>query len=236
MNMEFLPPTDPGRIRPDGPDDPRGRPDSTRILLVDDHPVVRQGIRQILVDSFESVEVGEAENADAAFREIRASDWTLVVLDISIPGVSGLEILRGIRHERPELPVLILSMHPAEQFARRAMNAGASGYLTKHSGPRELVHAVQALIDQGVYFIGETTSAQAGEEGDRPNRLHESMSDSEYQVLRMMALGKTVSQIAQEISLSVKTVSTYRARVLEKMNMRTTAELMRYAILNRLVD
>jgi DNA-binding NarL/FixJ family response regulator len=236
MNMELRPPTDPGQIRPDGPHLPRERSDTTRILLVDDHPVVRQGIRQILTDSFQSVEVGEAETAEAAFHSIRTSDWTLVMLDISIPGVSGLEILRRIRYERPELPVLILSMHPAEQFARRAMNAGAAGYLTKHSGPQELVRAVQAVIDHGVYFTGETISRQEVEEGERPNRLHEGLSDREYQVLRMMALGKTVSQIAQEISLSVKTVSTYRARVLEKMHMRTTAELMRYAILNRLVD
>jgi DNA-binding NarL/FixJ family response regulator len=236
MNMELLPPAESGGIGPGGPHHSSDRPDTTRILLVDDHPVVRQGIRQILTDAFHAVEVGEAATADDAFREIRTSDWTLVVLDISMPGVSGLEILRGIRHERPELPVLILSMHPAEQFARRAMNAGASGYLTKHSGPRELVHAVQALIDRGVYFSPETSSSQPGEESDRAKRLHEGLSDREYQVLRMMALGKTVSQIAQEISLSVKTVSTYRARVLEKMNMRTTAELMRYAILNRLVD
>ncbi len=199
--------------------------------------MVRQGIRQILTDAFHAVEVGEAATADDAFREIRASDWTLVVLDISMPGVSGLEILRGIRHERPELPVLILSMHPAEQFARRAMNAGASGYLTKHSGPRELVHAVQALIDRGV-LLQPRDIIEPGwaKRASRAKRLHEGLSDREYQVLRMMALGKTVSQIAQEISLSVKTVSTYRARVLEKMNMRTTAELMRYAILNRLVD
>jgi DNA-binding NarL/FixJ family response regulator len=236
MNMELLPPTESGRIGPGGPHHSSDRPDTTRILLVDDHPVVRQGIRQILTDAFDAVEVGEAATADDAFREIRSSDWTLVVLDISMPGVSGLEILRGIRHERPALPVLILSMHPAEQFAGRAMNAGASGYLTKHSGPRELVQAVQALIDGGVYFNPETSSSLAGGESDRANRLHDGLSDREYQVLRMMALGKTVSQIAQEISLSVKTVSTYRARVLEKMNMRTTAELMRYAILNRLVD
>lgn len=236
MNMEPFPPTEPNRVGTGGPHHSSDRPDATRILLIDDHPVVRQGIRQILTDAFQAVEVGEAETAEAAFQEIRKSDWTLVVLDLSIPGVSGLEILRGIRHERPDLPILILSMHPAEQFARRAMNAGASGYLTKHSGPLELVRAVQALIDRGVYFSPDISSSPVGEESKSANRLHEGLSDREYQVLRMMAQGKTVSQIAQEISLSVKTVSTYRSRVLEKMNMRTTAELMRYAILNRLVD
>jgi DNA-binding NarL/FixJ family response regulator len=236
MNMELLPPTEPHGLGPGSPNQPSGQSGATRILLVDDHPVVREGIRQILTDAFQAVEVGEAETAEAALKEIRSAEWTLIVLDISIPGVSGLEILRRIHHERPDVPVLILSMHPAEQFAKRAMNAGASGYLTKHSGPRELVDAVQALIDHGVYFGPETSSNPIGEERDPADSLHEGLSDREYQVLRMMAQGKTVSQIAHEISLSVKTVSTYRARVLEKMNMRTTAELMRYAILNRLVD
>jgi DNA-binding NarL/FixJ family response regulator len=236
MSMEFLPPGDRGFDKPNAPTDSSVPDHRTRILLVDDHPVVREGIKRILADAFQFVEVGEAESAEAALGEIRASVWSVVVLDISIPGVSGLEILRGIRRERPDLPVLILSMYPAEQFAQRAMNAGASGYLTKHSGPRELVRAIRALIDHGFYFGSGTTSGFGTATDDRSNRLHDGLSDREYQVLRMIALGKTVSQIAQEVSLSVKTVSTYRARVLEKMNMRTTAELMRYAILNRLVD
>ena len=210
---------------------------TTRILLVDDHPVVRQGIKQILTDAFHLVEVGEAENAGAALTEIRTSDWDVVVLDLTIPGVNGLELLRDIRRERPALPILVLSMHTAEQFARRTMSAGASGYLTKSSGPAELVRAIDTLVSGGLYVSPHSDAAGLPDTGtDRGTRLHEGLSDREYQVLRMIALGKTVSQIAAEISLSVKTVSTYRARVLEKMNMRTTAELMRYAILNRLVD
>lgn len=210
---------------------------TTRILLVDDHPVVRQGIKQILTDAFHLVEVGEAENAGAGLTQIRTSDWDVVVLDLTIPGVNGLELLRDIRRERPALPILVLSMHTAEQFARRTMSAGASGYLTKSSGPAELVRAIDTLISGGLYVSPHTDAAGSPDTGaDRGTRLHEGLSDREYQVLRMIALGKTVSQIAAEIALSVKTVSTYRARVLEKMNMRTTAELMRYAILNRLVD
>jgi len=209
----------------------------TRILLVDDHPVVRQGIKQILTDAFQAVEVGEAEDAKNALIEIGATNWDVVVLDITMPGVSGLGVLREIRRERPRLPVLVLSMHPAEQFAQRTMNAGASGYLTKHSGPRELVRAIRLLIEGGLYVHPPAdATGPAGIATEPRPRSHETLSDREYQILRMLARGKTVSQIAREISLSVKTVSTYRARLSEKMNMHTTAELIRYAILNRLVD
>jgi two-component system, NarL family, invasion response regulator UvrY len=208
-----------------------------RILLVDDHPVVRQGIRQILTEAFPVVQIGEAEHADEALTALRTSGWDIIVLDIAMPGVTGLELLREIRRERPALPVLILSMHPAEQFASRAMLAGASAYLTKHSGPGELVEAIEALTSGKVYVSPHADAGESPESRDsQPPSAHEKLSDREYQVLRMIAQGKTVSQIAAEISLSVKTVSTYRARVLEKMNMRTTAELMRYAIVNRLVD
>jgi len=237
MSMGFQPfAHETGRVAA-GSGDPILSQRTTRILLVDDHPVVRQGIKQILTDAFHLVEVGEAENAGAALTEIRTSDWDVVVLDLTIPGVNGLELLRDIRRERPALPILVLSMHTAEQFARRTMSAGASGYLTKSSGPSELVRAIDTLVSGGLYVSPHSDTAGLPDTGtDRGTRLHEGLSDREYQVLRMIALGKTVSQIAAEISLSVKTVSTYRARVLEKMNMRTTAELMRYAILNRLAD
>ena len=220
-----------------GSNDPVTTDRTTRILLVDDHPVVRQGIRQILTEAFRLVEVGEADNAAEALTDVRSGDWDVVVLDLTMPGVSGFELLRDLRRERPQLPILVLSMHPADQFARRTMNAGASGYLTKHSGPTELVRAIETLISGGLYLgsHGDPT-ASSDQAAERGTHLHEGLSDREYQVLRMIALGKTVSQIAAEISLSVKTVSTYRARVLEKMSMHTTAELMRYAILNRLVD
>jgi len=209
---------------------------TTRILLVDDHPVVRQGIKQILTEASLLVYGGEAESAAEALTEVRSTEWAVVVLDLTMPGVNGFELLRDIRRERPHLPILVLSMHPAEQFARRTMNAGASGYLTKHSGPTELVRAIETLISGGLYVSSHLDPAASIDPAERGTRLHEGLSDREYQVLRMIALGKTVSQIAAEISLSVKTVSTYRARVLEKMSMHTNAELMRYAILNRLVD
>lgn len=219
-----------------GSDDPPVNERPRRILLVDDHPVVRQGIKQILTEAFHPVQVGEAESAAEALTAVRRAEWDVVVLDLTMPGVNGLELLRDIRHERPDLPILVLSIHPAEQFARRTINAGASGYLTKHTGPTELVRAIDTLIGGGLYVSPVANPAGSVEASAPGTRLHEGLSDREYQVLRMIALGKTVSQIAAEISLSVKTVSTYRARVLEKMHMHTTAELMRYAILNHLVD
>lgn len=209
----------------------------TRILLVDDHPVVRQGIKQVLAGAFHPALVGEAANAEEGLTEVRSTDWDVMVLDLTLPGLSGLDLLKDLRRERPTLPVLVLSMHPADQFARRAMNAGASGYLTKDSAPTELVKAVGEVIAGRRYLnsavIDKLVTNQTSEARHRP---HELLSDREYQVLRMIASGLTVSQVAARLSLSVKTVSTYRARVLEKMNMKTTAELMHYGIQNGLVD
>jgi DNA-binding NarL/FixJ family response regulator len=209
----------------------------TRILLIDDHPVVRQGIRQILAGAFTPSIVGEAANAEEGMNEIRSTDWDVLVLDLTLPGTSGLDMLKDLRRVRPTLPVLVLSMHPPDQFARRAMNAGASGYLTKDSPPTELIRAVGEVVAGRRYLnpavVDElVTSIQP----DRAQRPHEALSDREYQVLRMIASGLTVSQVAARLSLSVKTVSTYRARVLEKMNMKTTAELMHYGIQHNLVD
>jgi two-component system invasion response regulator UvrY len=209
----------------------------TRILLVDDHPVVRQGIKQVLAGAFHPALVGEASNAEEGMNEIKNTEWDVMVLDLSLPGTSGLDLLKDLRRERPTLPVLVLSMHPPDQFARRAMNAGASGYLTKDSNPTELVKAVSEVIAGRRYLnptvIEELVSNLQPERGQRP---HEALSDREYQVLRMIASGLTVSQVAARLSLSVKTVSTYRARVLEKMGMKTTAELMHYGIQHGLVD
>jgi two-component system invasion response regulator UvrY len=209
----------------------------TRILLVDDHPVVRQGIKQVLAGAFHPAHVGEASNAEEGMTEIKSTEWDVLVLDLSLPGTSGLDMLKDLRRERPTLPVLVLSMHAPEQFARRAMNAGASGYLTKDSDPIELVKAVGEVIAGRRYLnpsvIEELVSDLQPERGQHP---HEALSDREYQVLRMIASGLTVSQVATRLTLSVKTVSTYRARVLEKMNMKTTAELMHYGIQQGLVD
>ena len=209
----------------------------TRILLVDDHPIVRQGIKQVLVGAFQPALVGEAANAEEGLSEVRNTAWDVLVLDLTLPGVSGLDLLKDLRRERPSLPVLVLSMHPPDQFARRAMNAGAAGYLTKDSAPTELVKAVGEVIAGRRYLnplVIEDLVSRVQPDSER--RPHEALSDREYQVLRMIASGLTVSQVATKLSLSVKTISTYRARVLEKMNMRTTAELMYYGIQQGLVD
>jgi len=207
-----------------------------RILLVDDHPVVRYGIRQIVVDGLKSVSIGEASDAAHAMATIRADNWDLVVLDVTMPGASGLDLLKEIRRDYPDLPVLVLSMHPAAQFARRALAAGASGYLTKDSAPTELVTAIEE-IRRGRQYLG---TRRAGWTGAEPTRTasapHEALSDREYQVLRMIGSGQKVSEIAGALGLSVKTISTYRIRLLDKLQMRSNAELMRYAIENRLVD
>ncbi len=208
----------------------------TRILLVDDHPIVRQGIKQVLSGAFHPALVGEAATAEEGMIEIRNTDWDVMVLDISLPGASGLDLLKDLRRERPTLPVLVLSMHPPDQFARRAMNAGASGYLTKDSPPTELVKAVGEVMAGRRYVNPAVIEEMAMNlQPARDQRPHEVLSDREYQVLRMIASGLTVSQVATRLSLSVKTVSTYRARVLEKMNMKTTAELMHYGIQQNLV-
>ena len=209
----------------------------TRILLVDDHPLVRQGIRQVLTGAFHPALVGEAANAEEGLSEVRTTEWDVMVLDLTLPGVSGLDLLKDLRRERPSLPVLVLSMHPADQFARRAMNAGASGYLTKDSAPTELVRAVGEVI-AGRRYLNSAVIEElvVHHQADHEQRPHEVLSDREYQVLRMIASGLTVSQVATRLSLSVKTISTYRARVLEKMNMKTTAELMHYGIQHGLVD
>ena len=205
-----------------------------RILLVDDHPVVRHGIRQILVDGLKNVSVGEASDARGARASIRGNGWDVVVLDVTLPGESGLDLLKDLRRSHPSLPVLVLSMHPAAQFARRALAAGALGYLTKESAPTELVSAVEQ-ISRGRQYLGSRAHDRGpAARADRPP--HDVLSDREYQVLRMLGSGRTVSEIAASLSLSVKTVSTYRARLLDKLQMRSNAELMRYAIENGLVD
>jgi two-component system invasion response regulator UvrY len=209
----------------------------TRILLVDDHPIVRQGIKQVLAGAFDPAVVGEAANAAEGMSEVRGTDWDVMVLDITLPGASGLDLLKDLRRERPTLPVLVLSMHPADQFARRAMTAGASGYLTKDSPPTELVKAVGEVMAGRRYLNPAMLDELAtNPQPDRSQPAHEVLSDREYQVLRMIASGLTVSQVAARLMLSVKTVSTYRARVLGKMNMNTTAELMHYGIQHNLVD
>ena len=212
------------------------RPAALRIMLVDDHPIVRRGLRDILVDAFAGAVIHEVGFGRDALALIHTQSWHVVVLDLSLPDGSGLDVLKRVRELRPRLPVLILSMHTADQFARRAIAAGASGYLTKDIADVELVTAVSRLVRGGKYFGPEVLERVAlGLHPDREDRPHERLSDREYQVLRMIGSGRTVSEIATELVLSVKTVSTYRARLLEKMRMRTNADLTRYCMENRLI-
>jgi len=208
-----------------------------RILIADDHPVVRQGLRQIIAETSDMVVVDEASNGWEVLSKVRASSYDVVLLDISMPGRSGVDILKELKDERPGLPVLILSIHPEEQYALRALRAGASGYLTKESAPDELVAAIRKISMGGKYVSSSLAEILASELGTSDEELpHKTLSNREYQVMRMIALGKTVTEIAEELSLSVKTVSTYRSRILEKMRMKNNAEITYYAVKNRLVD
>jgi DNA-binding NarL/FixJ family response regulator len=208
-----------------------------RILIVDDHAVVRLGLREILTDE-PNVEVSEAADPREALKLIREQTWNLVVLDIDLPGRGGLELLKDVKRERHRLPVLILSVYPEEQFALRTLKAGASGFLSKDSAPEELVNAVRKILKGGKYFSERVVdrlllNPHANEPTAYP---HDTLSDREFQILCLFGSGKTVKEIAKDLSLSPPTVSTYRARILEKMEMRTTAELVRYAIQNRLAN
>jgi two-component system, NarL family, invasion response regulator UvrY len=206
----------------------------TRILLIDDHPIVRLGVRRILSDHFNPVFIGEAGDAESGAMQALTEEWDVVVLDITMPGAVGLDVLKHIREQRPLLPILVLSIHPANQFARRALHAGASGYLTKDSAPSELVGAIED-VKRGRRYVSEAVKATMAGTKSRI-ATHEALSDREYQALRMLGSGRTVSEISEELGLSVKTVSTYRARVLQKLGMRTNAELMRYVMENGLLD
>lgn len=208
-----------------------------RVLIVDDHPVVRRGLREILADE-RDINVSETADPHEALRLIQEQSWSLVVLDIDLPGRGGLELLRDARRERPRLPVLILSVYPEEQFALRTLRAGASGYLSKDSAPDDLVKAVRKILRGGRYFgerVVEQLLRNPNERAATPYP-HELLSDRELQILCLFGRGRTVKEIAGELSLSRPTVSTYRARILEKMQLRTTAELVRYAVQNRLAN
>lgn len=208
-----------------------------KVLIADDHAVVRQGLRQILTETADMTMAGEAANGLEALDRARAGEYDVLVLDLTMPGRSGFDILKELRAEKSKLPVLILSMHAEEQFAVRLLKAGASGYLNKESAPDELVKAIRKVVSGGRYVSPALAEKLAFEmDSDSDGLLHDSLSDREFQVLRMMAAGQTVKEIATELALSVKTISTYRARILEKMNLRTNAELIHYAIQNQLVD
>ena len=208
-----------------------------RILIADDHAILRRGLGEILAREFKDAVCGEAENAQQALVQAQSHDWDLVILDITMPGRSGVDLLGDLKRARPALPVLVLSMHPEDQYGKRVLKAGASGYMNKESAPEELIKAIRKVLTGGRYVSPMLAEKLASDLNQETGRLaHEALSDREFEVLRMIGSGKTVSQIAQELRLSVTTVSTYRARILEKMNMSSTAELMRYALRAHLVD
>jgi len=208
-----------------------------KILIADDHAVVRRGLKQILAEEPNMAVFGEACNAQEVLKNVREQNWDIVILDITMPDRSGLEVLKELKNIRPKLPVLILSIHPEEQYAVRVLKAGAAGYMTKESAPEELVKAVRKVIRGSKYISPSLVEKLAFDlETDSEKPLHETLSDREYQVMCMIASGKTVKEIAKKLYLSVKTISTHRARILGKMKMKTNAELTHYAIKNRLVD
>jgi two-component system, NarL family, invasion response regulator UvrY len=207
-----------------------------RILIIDDHAVVRQGLKQILAEEFTQAVFGEAATAQEAIERVWKENWDVVVLDITMPGRSGLDVLKEIKKSRPRLPVLMLSMHPEDQFAVRLLKIGASGYMTKESAPNELVGAVKKVMAGGRYVSPALAEKMASYLAiDVQAAPHERLSDREFLVLRQIASGKTPTIIARELGLSVKTISTYRMRILEKMSMTNNAELTHYAIQNQLV-
>ncbi len=208
-----------------------------RILVADDHAIVREGVKQILADVSDMVVQDEAENGQETLEKVARNDYEVVLLDISMPGRSGLEILEDIKSERPKLPVLILSMHPEEQYAVRALRAGASGYVTKASAPQELIGAIRKASRGGKYVtasLAEKLALELDVITEKPP--HEKLSNREYQVMLMLAEGQSVSEIAENLFLSVKTISTYRTRIMDKMGLKKNAELTLYAIHNKLID
>jgi two-component system invasion response regulator UvrY len=208
-----------------------------RVFVADDHAVVRRGMLQILEEVPDMVSAGEAGTGREVLRAMQKHDCDVLVLDISMPDGSGLEVLKQLRTLRPDLRVLILSMYPEKQYALRALKTGAAGYLTKESAPDELIAAIRKVARGGRYITQSLAERLAGELADKVEKEpHETLSDREYQVMTMLATGKSVTDIATELSLSVKTVSTYRARILEKLGLDSTAEIMRYAIEQGLVE
>ena len=208
-----------------------------KVLIADDHPIVRQGLRQILSGTPDMEVAGEAATAQETLNQVQAGGWDVLVLDITLPDRSGFDILKDLKLGQPQLPVLVLSIHAEEQLAVRVLKAGAAGYLTKENAPGELVKAIRKVVSGGKYIsrgLAETLAFNLDVASDRP--LHEALSDREFQVMQMMAGGKTLTEIADTLSLSVKTVSTYRTRLLQKMNLDTNAEIIRYAIENGLIE
>lgn len=208
-----------------------------RILIADDHPLFREGLRGILAGCPDITVSGEASNGQEVLEKVWNNEYDMVLLDIAMPGTQGLEVLKRLKNEKPKLPVLVLSMYPEEQYAVRVIKAGASGYLTKESASEELITAIRRISGGRKYItssIAERLADDVEPTAEKP--LHDTLSDSEFEVFRMIAAGKTTTQIAEELFLSAKTISTYRSRILEKMKMKTNAELIHYAIKHNMFD
>jgi two-component system, NarL family, invasion response regulator UvrY len=208
-----------------------------KILIVDDHAIFRQGLRRIVEDTPDIAIVGEAETAQEALDLSRKEYCDVMVLDLTLPDRSGLDVLKELKQEQPRLPILVLTMHSEDQFAVRVLKAGAAGYLNKRGAPEELIDAIKKVYRGGKYVSPHLAEKLVYElDTNSEKALHEKLSDREYQVLRLIGSGKTIGEIAVALSLSVTTISTYRARILEKTGMKTSAELTRYAIENGLID
>ena len=207
-----------------------------RILIADDHTVVRKGLRQILAEEFTDAYIEDVPDAEEVIKKVIKEKWDVVISDLTMPGQSGLDVLLFIKQKYPSIPVLILSIHPEEQYAIRVLKAGASGYLSKDTAPDELVNAVKRVM-QGKKYITLSIAEKIANslDNDSDKKLHELLSDREFNVFKMLAAGKSVGEIAESLSLSVTTVSTYRTRILSKMNMKTNANLTLYAIENSLL-
>jgi len=209
-----------------------------KILIADDHTLFRKGLQHILSEYPDKVVTDEASNGQEVLDKIWHNDYDMVLLDITMPGMTGLEALKQLKNDRPKLPVLVLSMHPEEQYAVRVIRAGASGYLRKESAPDELITAIQR-ISAGRKYITSSLAERLADDvveptGEKP--LHDTLSDREFEVFRMIAAGKTIKQIAEALFLNARTISTYRSRILEKMQMKTNAELIHYAIKHQILD
>jgi DNA-binding NarL/FixJ family response regulator len=207
----------------------------TRILLADDHAIVREGLKRLLTEKLDGAVFGEAKDAREALALGLAKPWDAVILDLSLPGRSGLDVLKDLRQKRPKTPVLILSMHPEDQFGVRAIKGGAAAYIVKESAPEVLVDALKLAMAGRKFITAGIAERLAEDAGRDPDRApHENLSDREYEVLHLIAQGHTVAGIARRLSLSAKTISTYRTRLLEKLRLKTTAQIIRYAFKNGL--